>query len=157
MGSRGRGQTGAVLATAGYFRSDGLPSTGDGALSNATHNRALQNYMAEVLFIPTISHSFPIRNLCWAAASTISIRNSHNQAVARRLWAGTIFCPASLFRQNGVSMMGAVSRELLGRTRMRPEAFSSRLFNRNVCPRCTRDPHSCCMISLKQATFGRCS
>ncbi len=55
-GIAGEVKLGPFLATAGYFRSDGLPSTGDGALSNATHNRALQNYMAEVLFIP---HDIP--------------------------------------------------------------------------------------------------
>lgn len=51
-GIAGEVKLGPFIATAGYFRSDGLPETGNGTLTNATHNRALQNYMAEILFIP---------------------------------------------------------------------------------------------------------
>jgi hypothetical protein len=51
-GVAGEVRLGPFIATAGYFRSDGLPATGNGALTNATNNRALQNYMAEILFIP---------------------------------------------------------------------------------------------------------
>ncbi|MDR4470679.1 MAG: hypothetical protein MRJ68_20675 [Nitrospira sp.] len=55
-GIAGEVKLGPFIATAGYFRSDGLPDTGNGALTNATHNRSLQNYMAEILFIP---HDIP--------------------------------------------------------------------------------------------------
>ncbi|MGB4068645.1 MAG: hypothetical protein WBK08_11495 [Nitrospira sp.] len=55
-GIAGEVKLGPFIATAGYFRSDGLPATGNGSLTSATYNRALQNYMAEVLFIP---HDIP--------------------------------------------------------------------------------------------------
>jgi len=55
-GIAGEVKLGPFIATAGYFRSDGLPETGNGTLTSATYNRALQNYMAEILFIP---HDIP--------------------------------------------------------------------------------------------------
>ena len=55
-GIAGEVKLGPFIATAGYFRSDGLPEAGNGILTNATHNRSIQNYMAEVLFIP---HDIP--------------------------------------------------------------------------------------------------
>lgn len=51
-GASGDAKIGPFIATVGYFRSDGLPATGNGLLTNAIYNRALQNYMAEILFIP---------------------------------------------------------------------------------------------------------
>jgi hypothetical protein len=51
-GVAGEAKVGPFIATAAYFRSDGLPATGSSSLDGATQNRALQNYMAEILFIP---------------------------------------------------------------------------------------------------------
>ena len=50
-GVAGEVKLGPFITTVGYFRSDGLPNT-VGVFPGNDTNRALQNYMAEVLFIP---------------------------------------------------------------------------------------------------------
>jgi hypothetical protein len=50
-GAAGEVKVGPFITTVGYFRSDGLPNT-DGVFPSNDTNRALQNYMVEMLFIP---------------------------------------------------------------------------------------------------------
>lgn len=51
-GVAGEAKLGPFITTVGYFRSDGLPNTA-GVFPGSDTNRGLQNYMAEVLFIPS--------------------------------------------------------------------------------------------------------
>lgn len=51
-GVSGDAKIGPFIATVGYFRSDGLPIDVIGNFPNSDTHRALQNYMAELLFIP---------------------------------------------------------------------------------------------------------
>lgn len=51
-GVAGEAKLGPFITTVGYFRSDGLPHTA-GVFPGSDTNRGLQNYMAEVLFIPS--------------------------------------------------------------------------------------------------------
>jgi hypothetical protein len=52
-GIAGDAKVGPFIATLAYFRSDGLPNTDfSGNFVNNDPNRSVQNYMAEILFIP---------------------------------------------------------------------------------------------------------
>lgn len=51
-GVAGEAKLGPFITTVGYFRSDGLPNTA-GVFPGSDTNRGLQNYMAEVLFLPS--------------------------------------------------------------------------------------------------------
>ena len=51
-GVAGEAKLGPFITTVGYFRSDGLPNQA-GVFPGSDTNRGLQNYMAEILFIPS--------------------------------------------------------------------------------------------------------
>jgi len=51
-GVAGEAKLGPFITTVGYFRSDGLPNTA-GVFPGSDTNRGLQNYMAEILFLPS--------------------------------------------------------------------------------------------------------